>query len=272
MIAAPRFVLPGRDASHRRPARRSIVAVRVRLGLRRSAPRTLATLVRDDANPGIAGQHFTGSLELYHQERKRDQLCALNTHCRRFLPWQQCCSLDVWTTALRQRTRATTTAQRRRQGSTPTPWRCCPPTSRMPASSSSASTRPTRRTSTRTTPATRSAGTSSSPTRWPPSWASTTEYQAVKLRQDHPEHHRRHLRHRRCPPSPTTSEREKAVDFVNYYTAGIQWAQPIGQDRRPGQRLRPEGGRAGDHLRGDRRAAGQVARRAPTPARRRSRS
>ena len=39
-------------------------------------------------------------------------------------------------------------------------------------------------------------------------------------------------------------EREKTVDFVDYFSAGIQWAAPGRQDRRPEQRVRPEGGRA----------------------------
>ena len=53
-----------------------------------------------------------------------------------------------------------------------------------------------------------------------------------------------------------TKEREQTVDFVTYFSAGILWAQRPGS-RRPEQRVRQEGGGAGHHDRGDRRAARQ---------------
>ena len=52
-------------------------------------------------------------------------------------------------------------------------------------------------------------------------------------------------------------EREKSVDFVTYFSAGILWAAAGGQDDRPGQRLRQEGRGAAHHDPGHRRAAGQ---------------
>ena len=54
-----------------------------------------------------------------------------------------------------------------------------------------------------------------------------------------------------------TKEREQTVDFVTYFSAGILWAQRPGNARRPEQRLRQEGRRAGHHDRGDRGAARQ---------------
>ena len=54
-----------------------------------------------------------------------------------------------------------------------------------------------------------------------------------------------------------TKEREQTVDFVTYVSAGILWAQAPGQPGRSQQRLRQEGGRAGHHNGGDRRAPGQ---------------
>ena len=69
-----------------------------------------------------------------------------------------------------------------------------------------------------------------------------------------------------------TKEREETVDFVTYFSAGSLWAQRHGRRDRPRQRLRQEGRGAGDHRPGDRRAARQEARSAPTRASRRSRS
>ena len=54
-----------------------------------------------------------------------------------------------------------------------------------------------------------------------------------------------------------TKEREQTVDFVDYFSAGILWAQRPGSPDRPEQRLRQEGRGAGHHDRGDRRAARQ---------------
>ena len=69
-----------------------------------------------------------------------------------------------------------------------------------------------------------------------------------------------------------TKEREKTVDFVTYFSAGILWAQRPGDPDRPQQRLRQEGCGAGHHDRGNRRACLPRARRARTPVSRRSRS
>ena len=54
------------------------------------------------------------------------------------------------------------------------------------------------------------------------------------------------------------AEREKAVDFVNYFTAGVQWAQPIGKTVDPANACGLTVVGAGDDLRRDRRTAGQV--------------
>ena len=115
--------------------------------------------------------------------------------------------------------------------------------SRRPASSPSASTPRTRPTSTRTTTATPSAGTSTCPTPSPHKLGVKTTYVDREASTT-------------IIPSITggkddigmssftdTVEREKQVDFVNYYSAGILWASAEGQDRRPGQRLRPQGRR-----------------------------
>ena len=58
-----------------------------------------------------------------------------------------------------------------------------------------------------------------------------------------------------CRSFTDNVEREKQVDFVNYYSAGIQWAAAAGKTVDPDERLRPEGRRAGHDLRGHRRTA-----------------
>ena len=69
-----------------------------------------------------------------------------------------------------------------------------------------------------------------------------------------------------------TKEREQTVDFVTYFSAGSLWAQRPGAGIDPEQRVRQEGRGAGHHDPGDRWSCRPRARRAPTPASRRSRS
>ena len=158
--------------------------------------------------------------------------------------------------------------------STPPWWPSCPRRSRAPARSSSAPTPPTAQRVPRRRRQDRHRHGRRAVRRGDAEVRRQDRVGARRLRRDHPRRHRAASTTSASRRFTVNAERKKQATMVSYFTAGTQWVTQKGnpKKRRPRQRLRPQHRRPEGHRPGRRRPARSAARRAPTPASRRSRS